>query len=113
LDDIGVERDAVDRTDLLALRFVEVADTFGALVRVDLVDFLALVDRTVGAFRLAHIAVDAFVRDHQCHRWLLSFAGFRCSSTRPCRADAPPPGAARTSRCPRPGARSRAPSSPR
>jgi hypothetical protein len=46
---------------LLALRFVEMADAFGALVRVDFVDFRAHVDRVVRALGLAYVAIDAVV----------------------------------------------------
>jgi hypothetical protein len=44
------------------------AHTFGALVGVDLVDFQTQVDRLIWTLGFAHIAVDAFVGDHQCHR---------------------------------------------
>ena len=43
------------------------ADAFGAFARVNLVDFLAEVNRLVGAFGLAHITVDAFIGDKQRH----------------------------------------------
>src|SRR5690606_24349724 len=62
-----VERDALDRADLLALRRVEVADALRAAVRIDLVDLRSLRDRLIGADRLADIAVDAFVGDDQGH----------------------------------------------
>jgi hypothetical protein len=45
------------------------AHALGALGRVDFVDFFAQINRLVRALRLAHIAVDAFVGDHQCHGW--------------------------------------------
>ena len=58
---------ACHRANLDALRCVVVPDTFGAFVRVDLVDDRPHRNRLVGAFRLTHIAVDAFVGDHQGH----------------------------------------------
>jgi len=51
---IRIQRDAVDRTDIHTLRRVIVADTFGAQVGVDHVDFFALGDGPVGAFGFAH-----------------------------------------------------------
>jgi hypothetical protein len=64
---LGILRYAGDRADLHALRFVEVADALGALGRVDLVDLDAHEDGVVRALRLADIAIDAFVGDHECH----------------------------------------------
>ena len=58
---LRIDRNAGHRTDLNALRLVKMADTFGAFVRVNLVDFLAQVNRLVWALRLAHVAVDAFI----------------------------------------------------
>src|SRR5690606_33825127 len=60
--DVGrVERNAVDRTNLAALRLVMMPDAFGTARRVDLVDLLALRYRLVRAFGLADVAIDAFV----------------------------------------------------
>ena len=59
---------AIHRAHLSTLRGIEVADAFGAFVRVDDVDLLACRDRVVGTFGLAHIAVDALVGDHQRHQ---------------------------------------------
>src|SRR5262245_1756226 len=67
LDMGGVERNAVDRADLLALRRVEMADSLGAAVGIDDVDLRPLRDRAVRAFRLADVAVDALVGDDQGH----------------------------------------------
>ncbi len=39
---VWIERDAIDRANLLALRGVVVADAFGAQARVDLINFYAL-----------------------------------------------------------------------
>src|SRR6218665_2025143 len=65
---LRVRRNAGHRADLHALGGIEMAHAFGAFVRVDLVDFQPEGDRLVRAFWLAHIAVDAFVGDHQRHR---------------------------------------------
>jgi hypothetical protein len=67
LDDVGIERNAVDGADLAALRLVEMPDALGALRRIDDVELLARRDRLVRALGLAHIAVDALVGDHQRH----------------------------------------------
>src|SRR5690606_27285215 len=68
---LGVDQDAVHGAHLDALRLVIVAHALGAEIRVDLVDLVALGNRTVGALGLAHIAVDAFIGDHQSHGSLL------------------------------------------
>jgi hypothetical protein len=64
---IGIVRDAVDRADLDALRGLVVADALGAQLGVDDVDLVALGYRAVRALGLAHVAVDAFVGNHQGH----------------------------------------------
>ena len=43
------------------------AYALGALVGVNFVNFRAEVDRLIGTFRFAHIAIDAFIGDHQGH----------------------------------------------
>jgi hypothetical protein len=58
---VRVMRDAVHRADLDALRGVVMANTFGAKIRVNDIDFITLRDGTVGAFGFANIAVDTFV----------------------------------------------------
>src|SRR5690606_1121940 len=63
----GVRVDALDRADHDALRFVEMADAFGAARRVDHVDGFALRDGLVRACRFADIAVDAELVDLQGH----------------------------------------------
>ena len=68
LDVLGVDRDARHRADLHALGFVKVSDTLGAFGRVDFVNFRAQINRLIGALGLTHIAVDAFVGDHQGHK---------------------------------------------
>src|ERR1700754_1678648 len=64
---VGIVRDALDRTDLDALRVVEVADAFGAQVRIDHVVLLAQRDGLVRAHGFADVAVDAGVEDDQGH----------------------------------------------
>ena len=54
-------------THLHALRFVKVAYALGAFVGVDLVDLRPQKNSFVWALWLAHIAVNAFVGDHQSH----------------------------------------------
>jgi len=43
-------------------------DAFGALVGVYFIDFRPEVDRLIGTLRFTHIAIDAFVGDHQSHQ---------------------------------------------
>jgi hypothetical protein len=59
-------------TNLDPLRLLEVADAFGALPGVDDVDLRTLRDGVIRALRLADVAVDAFVGDHQGHRATLA-----------------------------------------
>src|SRR5471032_670873 len=65
---------AIHRAHLLALRFVVVADAFGALVRVDHVDVDTHRDSVVRALGLAYVAVDALLGNEQGHA-LLSSSG--------------------------------------
>ena len=58
---------ARDRTQLLALRLIEMAHALGAFIRVDLINQLAHGNSAVRAGRFTDIAVDAIVGDHQCH----------------------------------------------
>jgi hypothetical protein len=60
---IRILNDAIHRTNLDALLLVEVPHAFGAFRRVDDEDVLPLRDGFVGAFRYAHIAVDALFGD--------------------------------------------------
>jgi hypothetical protein len=64
---LRVHRYAGHRADLHALGLVKMAHALGALVRVDLVELLTHIDGIVGALGLAHIAVDAFIGNHQRH----------------------------------------------
>jgi hypothetical protein len=63
----GVEGDAVNGANFSALGFVKMANALGAFVGINLVIFFAHVNGIVRAFGLAHIAIDAFVGNHQCH----------------------------------------------
>src|SRR5471032_1921535 len=65
---------AIHRAHLLALRFVVVANAFGALVRVDHVDVDTHLDSVVRALGLAYVAVDALIGNEQGHA-LLSSSG--------------------------------------
>ncbi|EKE18167.1 MAG: hypothetical protein ACD_10C00100G0001 [uncultured bacterium] len=64
---VRILRNAIDRTDLHALRLVVVTDAFGALVGVDHIDLFPLGDCLIRALRFADVAVDAFVGDDQRH----------------------------------------------
>jgi hypothetical protein len=61
---LRIYRDTVHRTDLNALRGVEMTDAFGAKLGIDLIDFFALINCLVGTFGLTDVAIDAFVSDH-------------------------------------------------
>ena len=67
LDPLWMNGNAADRANLHTLGLVKMADTFGAFLRVNLIDVSTKVNRIVGAFGLAYITVDALVRDHQSH----------------------------------------------
>ena len=59
-----INRDAVDRANLLTLWLAIVTDAFGAFTRVYDIDVIAGRNGLVGAFRLADIAVDAVICDY-------------------------------------------------
>ncbi|KCV17952.1 hypothetical protein AZ28_0616 [Bordetella pertussis B200] len=59
--------DALHRADHLALRFVVVADAFGAAIRIDDVIVRAHGNRFVRALWLANVAIDAFFGDLEGH----------------------------------------------
>ncbi len=65
---LRVYRNAGHWTDLDALRRLEMTDTFGTFVGINLVDFDAHEDRAVRALGLADVAIDALVGNSQCHR---------------------------------------------
>lgn len=63
----GINRNAGHRAQLHALRLFKMANAFGAFVRIDDVDALAQRNSAIRALRLANIAIDAFIGDHQGH----------------------------------------------
>jgi hypothetical protein len=67
LNPLRIIGNARDGTNLLALRGIEMPHTLSALIRIDLVDFRAHEDGFVWALRLADIAVDALIGNHECH----------------------------------------------
>jgi len=60
--------DTGHRAHLHTLGLIKMAHAFGALAGVDFIDFRPEVDRLIGTLRFTHIAVDAFVGDHQSHQ---------------------------------------------
>jgi hypothetical protein len=64
---LRVDRYASDGTDLHALGLVKMARALGAFGRINFIDLQAQINGLVGALWLTHIAVDAFIGDHQCH----------------------------------------------
>ena len=67
LNVFGIDWNTRYRADLHALRFVKMADAFGAFFGIYLLDFLTQINRFVRTFGLAHVAVDALVGDQQGH----------------------------------------------
>ena len=61
---VRIFRDALYGADLHALWSIEVTYAFSAQIRIDLVDFLALINCGIRAFRFAHIAVNTFIGNH-------------------------------------------------
>lgn len=57
----------IDRTNLLAGWAVIMTHTLSAAVNINLIDLIAHEYRLVGAFRLAHIAIDTAFGDQQSH----------------------------------------------
>jgi microcompartment protein CcmK/EutM len=76
LGTLGILVDAVDRANRHALRLAVMADAFGAQFRIDHVKLFALGNGAVRAFRLADVAVDAFVADFKGHGGLLLLTEF-------------------------------------
>ncbi|SPJ16724.1 Translation-associated GTPase (modular protein) [Burkholderiales bacterium] len=64
---VRIVRDAGNRANDLALRFGEMAHALGAAIRVDYVDLGARADGAVRTHGFAHVAIDAFIGDDQCH----------------------------------------------
>ena len=62
-----IERYAIDWTDFHTLRRLEMPDTLGAFVRIDLVNLDALKNRLVRALGFADIAVDTQIGNLECH----------------------------------------------
>ena len=58
---------AIYRTHFNALWFVEMADTFGTTIRIDLIIQFTLIDCVIRAFGFADITIDAFVGNDECH----------------------------------------------
>jgi hypothetical protein len=61
---VRIERDAVNRAYLLALRRIEMAYALGTQARVNHINFIALRNGAVGALGLTHVAVDALIGNH-------------------------------------------------
>lgn len=64
---LWIDGNARNRANLHTLWRIEMAYAFGALMRVDDIVQLAHRNGIVGAFRLAHIAIDALTGDGQGH----------------------------------------------
>ena len=65
-----VKWNAINRTDLATLWRIKMSHAFSTFARINFIDFDALVDRAVGALRLAHITVDALIGDFETHVYL-------------------------------------------
>lgn len=66
---IRIGHNAVNRANILALRRIVMADAFGAFIGVYFVNFFALRDGVVRAFRLAHIAVNTIFGNQKSHNF--------------------------------------------
>lgn len=62
---LGVLGDAVHRAYIDTLWCFEVADAFGATIRINYIYFHPLRNGLIGAFRLADITIDTVMSDHQ------------------------------------------------
>jgi len=71
---LWIDRNAGHRAHLNTLGLVKMTHALGALVGVDFINLWAEVDRLIGTFRFAHIAIDAFIGDHLGHK-NLTFSG--------------------------------------
>lgn len=67
LRSVRILRYATDGAKYLALRLIEMANTFGTTVRIDLIDFLAHRNRLVWAGGFANITVDTLIGNLQRH----------------------------------------------
>ena len=62
-----IHQNAIYRTDLLALRLIIVAYALSTQIGIDFINFFALVNSIIRAFRLANIAVNALIGNKQRH----------------------------------------------
>ena len=60
---VEVQRNAIHRTHFNALRGIKMADAFGAFVRINFVNFDALINCAVRALWLTNVAIDALIRN--------------------------------------------------
>jgi hypothetical protein len=67
-DSLWIHWNARNRAHLHTLGLIEMAHAFGAFVGVNFVNLWPQEDGFVRALGLTHIAVDAFVGDHQGHK---------------------------------------------
>jgi hypothetical protein len=65
---LRVHRNARHGADLHTLRLIEVPDALGAFVGVDFVNLWPQENGFIWALGLTHIAIDAFIGDHQGHK---------------------------------------------
>jgi hypothetical protein len=72
-DMLGINGNAVNRTNLDTLTGFEMSDAFGAQLPVDFVDDFALIDCIVRAFRFANITIDAVISYKQSQCEILIF----------------------------------------
>ncbi len=64
---LWIRQDTIHRTNFHALRYFKVTHALGTAVGIDDIKFRSLANRLIGTFGLAHIAINAFVRNVQCH----------------------------------------------
>jgi len=70
---IGIRYTAIYRANRSTLGFVEIANTFGTLVRVNFIPFISGGDCLVRAFRLTGTTIDTILSDFIGHLYLLLF----------------------------------------
>ena len=63
-----VQGNAGNRADLHALGLIEMPHAFGTAIRIYLIDFFTEMNCGIRTLRLTDITIDAFIRNHQCHR---------------------------------------------
>ncbi len=64
---LRIQRYAVYRANLLALRLIKVSHALGTSYRIDDIYELTLVDSFVRALGFANIAIDTFIGDYESH----------------------------------------------